>query len=92
MNRRVLAALITLADVHEAKETDSRGLDVAYCRHGHAMSKFRDDEDDELYETIVKALCKAGETIHSDVEAAMFLNRARITALPSTPEAARPKK
>jgi len=86
MNRRVLAALLTLADVHEAKETPDatdEQMGNAYGRHGVALAALLDDYDHILYGRIAGTLCAAAETIHTDPEGAALLELARGRELPT---------
>lgn len=87
MNRRVLATLLTLADVHTVKETDGvtpQQSDDAYGRHGVALCEvLRDESDSALYHRLAKLLCAATETIHYDPEGAALLEQARKRELPT---------
>lgn len=85
MNRRVLAAILTQADVHAVKESADatpEQFDAAYGRHGVALKELRDD-DWAPYERICGMLCAAAETIHSDPEGAALLEQARKRELPT---------
>ena len=84
MNRRVLAALVTLADVHEAKETGV-GLDSAYGRGGYVRHQLS-DSDYELYESLAIQICAEGKVIQGDPFAEQLLRQARDRTLPDKVE------
>jgi hypothetical protein len=75
VNRRVLSALVSLARVHEVKETpdvDVVTFDRAYGQHGvvqHALSF----DDEILYNRLAQELCGVGETVQDDPVGAELL-------------------
>lgn len=81
MNRRVLAALITLADVHEAKETGV-GANDAYGRGGVMLDQLAED-DYALYEKLAEQLCAEAKVVTDDPEAQALLHHARHRTLPT---------
>jgi hypothetical protein len=84
MNRRVLAALVALADIHEAKETQAAegiSLNDAYGRGGYVLHRLS-EEDYELYESLAMQLCTEGKVVTDDPEAQALLHHARARSLP----------
>jgi hypothetical protein len=92
MNRRVLAALITLADLHRAEEDPTMELEIsaAYGRHGVALRAL-DPGDEETYHEIARRISASRapggrlrwkETIDDDPVGAELLMRARAGTLP----------
>jgi hypothetical protein len=83
MNRRVLAALVTLADLHRAEEDPTAQLEIStlYGRHGVALRAL-EDADEELYQSLAKQLCEKRETIEDDPVGAELLRRACSGTLP----------
>jgi len=83
MNRRVLAALVTLADLHRAEEDPTAQLEIStmYGRHGVALRAL-EDADDALYQALAKQLCEKGETVDDDPVGAELLRRACSGTLP----------
>ena len=83
MNRRVLAALLTLADIHEVKETEggNERFDDAYGRGGYVLDKLS-DEDQQLYQSLAQALCEKAMCIGDDPEGEAMLTHVRDRTLP----------